>query len=282
MRVLVLGGGGREHAICDKISQSPLLTKLYALPGNFGISQIAKLVKNISLDNFDAIRDFIIKEKIDLVIVGPEQPLVDGIVDYLKKYSINALGPDTYGAKLESSKSFTKELCDKKFIKTAKYKVFSDNISAIDYIKIQKDFPIVIKADGLAEGKGVVIVDNEQIAIDTINEIFNGKFGYMEKIVIEEFLTGVEASYFAISDGKTFKLLSSAGDHKKIGEGDTGLNTGGMGAYSPSPFVTEKVEKKIIKDILQPTFEFMREQGFPYKGIIFVGLMIKNSTPYFN
>ena len=205
---------------------------------------------------------------------SPEVPLANGISETLEKHGINVIGCDSYAAQLESSKSFTKELCDKAGIKTAAYQVFTDKDKAIAYLHSTKKFPIVIKADGLAAGKGVIISDTKDQAITAVDEIFAGKFGDMKKIVIEEFLKGIEASFFAISDGRTFKILSNAGDHKRIGEGDTGLNTGGMGTYSPTPYVTKQVEDKVINNILHPTFELLKKEGHPYKGIIFAGLMI--------
>ena len=207
-------------------------------------------------------------------MVGPEQPLCDGISDFLEKEGIKVIGCNSYCANLESSKNFTKEICDKQKIPTAKYKTIFNNEEGISYLKEKKQYPIVVKADGLAAGKGVIIAENEKEAINAIKEIFSGKFGENKKIVVEDFLTGVEASVFAISDGKDFKLLSSAGDHKRIGDGDVGLNTGGMGAYSPSPFVTKEVEDKVVKRILEPTFDYFQKLGTPYIGVIFAGLMI--------
>ncbi len=280
MNLLVLGGGGREHAICWSLAKSSKAKNIYCLPGNAGISEVAKTIDNIKLSDFPAIKLFIKKHNIDIVIIGPEQPLADGITEFLEADNIKVLGCDSYAANLESSKAFTKEICDKANIKTAKYAVFYNAENAIKYILNQNQYPQVIKADGLAAGKGVIIAQNYQEAENAVNDIFSGKFGNNNKLVIEEFLTGIEASFFAISDGKDFKILGSAGDHKRIGDNDTGKNTGGMGAYSPSPFVTKSVEKKIIEDILKPTFAYLKQQEKPYKGIIFAGVMINNGIPY--
>lgn len=280
MNLLVLGSGGREHAICWSLAKSSKTKNIYAIPGNAGIAEIAVIANSIKLSDFSAIKLFIKEQNIDLVIIGPEQPLADGITEYLEADNIKVLGCDSYAANLESSKAFTKEICDKANIKTAKYAVFYNAEDAIKHLSAQTQYPQVIKADGLAAGKGVIIAQNYQDAEEAVKDIFSGKFGNNDKLVIEEFLTGIEASFFAISDGKDFKILGSAGDHKRIGDNDKGKNTGGMGAYSPSPFVTKSVEEKIIKDILEPTFNYLKEKGKPYKGIIFAGVMINNETPY--
>ncbi len=280
MNLLVLGSGGREHAICWSLAKSSKTKNIYAIPGNAGIAEIAIIENSIKLSDFSAIKLFIKEKNVDLVIIGPEQPLADGITEYLEADNIKVLGCDSYAANLESSKAFTKEICDKANIKTAKYAVFYNVEEAINYLLSQTQYPQVIKADGLAAGKGVIIAQNYEDAEEAVKDIFSGKFGNNDKLVIEEFLTGIEASFFAISDGKNFKILGSAGDHKRIGDNDTGKNTGGMGAYSPSPFVTKSVEEKIIKDILEPTFNYLKEKGKPYKGIIFAGVMINNEIPY--
>jgi phosphoribosylamine--glycine ligase len=280
MKILVIGSGGREHAICWAISKSKLLDKLYAIPGNAGISQIATTV-DIAQSDFHSIKEFCFTEKINIVFVGPEQPLCDGLTEFLEKENISVIGCDSYVAQLESSKAFTKKICDKAGIKTASYEVFHEASSAISYIDSQNKYPTVIKADGLAAGKGVIIAEDFNQAREAIEDIFSGKFGKMDKLVIEQFLTGVEASLFAISDGENFKLLSCAGDHKRIGDGDKGPNTGGMGTYSPSPFVTEAIEKEVVDEILIPTFEQLKKEGHPYKGVIFAGLMINDQNePY--
>ncbi len=280
MKVLVLGSGGREHAIAWQISKSPLLEQLYAIPGNPGLAEIAEC-QAIKLDDFPAIADFCITQKIDLVIVGPEQPLADGIVEFLEERQIKVLGCNSYAAQLESSKAFTKEICAKRQIKTAAYQIFAAEQPALDYIAKQQKFPQVIKADGLAAGKGVIIAETLAEAQAAIKDIFAGKFGQMSKIVIEEFLTGIEASFFVLADGLDYKILSSAGDHKRIGEGDTGPNTGGMGTYSPSPYITESLVAEICRDTIEPTLAELAEQGKPFRGILFAGLMItEQQEPY--
>ncbi len=273
MKIVILGSGAREHSICVAISKSRLLTKLYIIAGNAGIANVAEIV-DILLSDFVAIKNFCLAKEIDLVFVGPEQPLVDGIVEFLEKFNIAVIGADSYCAQLESSKSFTKKICDIKNIPTAKYQGFTNEEDAIIYLAEENKYPQVIKADGLAAGKGVIIAADFADAKQAVKEIFAGKFGSMSKIIIEEFLIGIEASVFAIADGNSFKLLSNAGDHKRIGDGDVGLNTGGMGSYSPSPFVTKEIENQVIEEILKPTFSYLKEQGHNYKGIIFAGLMI--------
>ena len=273
MKILVIGSGGREHALCTVLKKSELLTALYAIPGNPGISDIAICV-DIDILNFIKIKDFCLTNKIDIVIIGPELPLSKGITDFLEGFNIKVIGCNSFSAQLESSKIFTKKLCDTKAIKTAKYKAFYNEKDATLYLDSIKKYPQVIKADGLAAGKGVIIAEDYNQAVGAINDIFSGKFGNMDKLVIEEFVSGIEASFFAISDGKSFKLLSCAGDHKRLGDNDTGPNTGGMGTYSPSPFITREITEEIVNNILEPSFAYLKEQGHPYKGIIFAGLMI--------
>ena len=280
MNILVLGSGGREHAIAWSFSKSPLLTKLYVAPGNAGISSVADCI-NLDINDLEQIAIFCSDKDIDLVMVGPEKPLSDGIVDFLAKRNIKALGCNSFCSQLESSKAFTKKICDKIGIKTAAYRVFDNLDESLDYLHEQDKFPQVIKADGLAAGKGVIIAEKREDAVLAVRDIFSGNYGHMDKVVIEEFLTGVEASFFAISDGSNFKVLSNAGDYKRIGDNDTGPNTGGMGTYSPSPYVTRKVEDEVVEKILKVTFNYLKEQGQPYKGIIFAGLMINDKQePY--
>ena len=253
MIIGVIGSGGREHAICAKILESKKIKKLYCFPGNAGTGLIATNV-DIKIDDFDKIKDFVIKNKIDYLIVGPEKPLVDGIVDFFQKHNIKIFGPEKMAAQLEGSKIFTKKLCEKYKIPTAKFGIFKKSKEANLFIKTSS-FPLVVKADGLAAGKGVYICENMESAINAVEEIFNGKFGIAENILIEEFLSGEEMSYFIISDGKTFKKFQTAQDHKRVQEGDKGKNTGGMGAYSPSRLINKKLDQKIIEKIIKPTLK---------------------------
>ena len=278
MNILVIGGGAREHAICYAIHQSSKLSKLYAIPGNYGISQLAEC-HIIDTNDFDELFSFAIKKAIDLIIVGPEVPLVNGIVDFFTSRKIKIFGPDQFAAQLEGSKSFTKDICKKYNIPTATYETFSNAKDALVYID-NHSIPLVIKVDGLAAGKGVIIAETRDHAINSVNEIFSGKFGNAgDEIVIEEFLDGEEASYFIISDGESFIPLTSAQDHKRIGDGDIGLNTGGMGAYSPAPIMNKELEEKTINKIIKPTIKAMNDYGSPYIGILYAGLMIKDNEP---
>ncbi|MDC0073759.1 phosphoribosylamine--glycine ligase [Alphaproteobacteria bacterium] len=278
MNILVIGSGGREHSLCWAIKKSPLLNYLFCAPGNPGISELAKCI-NIDINDNEKILNIAIKHKIDLVIIGPEKPLENGIIDLLKKNNITAFGPTKKAAKLESSKVFTKDFCKKYNIPTAKYEYFSDSRSAKNYIK-KCNFPIVIKADGLASGKGVIISDTYSESVNFIDKIFNGLFGEAGKtIIIEEFLEGEEASFFVLCDGKSILPLTSAQDHKRVGDGDTGLNTGGMGAYSPAPIIDSEMEEKIVKKIIKPTVDGMNKEGSPFHGVLYAGLMISNGTP---
>ena len=278
MKIAILGSGGREHAIADKISKSSKLKKLYCIPGNAGTSHIAENI-NLEIADFDAIYKFIENYKIDLVIVGPEKPLVDGVVDFLEKRNIKVFGPNKKVAQLEGSKIFTKQICKKYNIPTAKFGIFETASQAIDFLKKTK-MPLVVKADGLAAGKGVYICEDLESSKKAVNEIFNGKFGIAKQLLIEEFLEGDEMSYFVLSDGKFFRSFNTAQDHKRVGEGDIGKNTGGMGAYSPSGLNNSELEKKIIDQIVKPTFKAINEIGESYKGFLYVGLMIKNNEPY--
>tara|TARA_B100000575_G_scaffold289680_1_gene291916 strand:+ start:33 stop:1298 length:1266 start_codon:yes stop_codon:yes gene_type:complete len=278
MKVGIVGSGGREHAICTILKKSNKINEIYCFPGNAGTSSIAK---NIDLDsnNFEVLKNFILKKKIDLIIIGPEKPLVDGIVDYFEKYNIKVFGPNKIASQLEGSKIFTKKICQKFKIPTAKFAIFQNKIDAKKYLEIL-EYPAVIKADNLASGKGVYICNNLKDSDAAINEIFDGKFGKAENILIEEFLEGEEMSFFIISDGKTFKCFGTAQDHKRVFEGDKGKNTGGMGAYSPSRLISKKLEEKILQKIIKPTMLSLSELGSNYKGFLYAGLMIVNNDPY--
>ena len=277
MKILVIGSGAREHALCYLISKSSLVSSIYAIPGNYGISQLAEC-EQIDQTDFEKIYDFCKSKMIELVIVGPEVPLVAGIVDFFREKEIKIFGPDKYASQLEGSKGFMKDLCKQNRIPTADYARFDNKEEAINYLNAQP-LPIVIKADGLAAGKGVTVADTKKMAEQAINDIFDEKFGANMDVVIEEFMDGEEASYFVCCDGEDFVSLESAQDHKRIGENDTGPNTGGMGAYSPSKLITKNVENKIKKKIIEPTLKGLNKKGYPYRGILYAGLMIENSNP---
>ena len=277
--ILVIGSGGREHAICKQFKTSPQETKIFALPGNAGISEIAEIVQNINVSDHNQIIKFCRREFIDLVFVGPEQPLVDGLVDDLQKAGIRAFGPSAKASALEGSKIFMKKIAVDNAVPTAAYESFTEAAPAIEFIKTLS-FPCVIKTDGLAAGKGVIIAQSLEESEAEITEFFAGKFGDAgKKIIIEEFLTGFEASYFVICDGKNFVPLGFAHDHKKVGENDTGLNTGGMGTYAPSPVIDRALEERITDDIIRPTLLGLENAGCPFTGILFAGLMIDNGVP---
>ena len=278
MNIALIGSGGREHALCQKIHESKLSKKIICIPGNAGT---AKIAKNIDLDflNFQRLLKIIKFNKIDLVIVGPEEPLVKGLVDFLTKHKIKVFGPNKYAAKLEGSKAFMKSICKKNKIPTAAFKICKNKKDVNNFIK-NSNFPLVVKADGLAAGKGVTICKNKKQILSVSNEIFKGKFKSSKKLVLEEFLEGEEASYFLIVDKKSFKFFGSAQDHKRVGEKDVGPNTGGMGAYSPAPIINKNLEKKIIKKIVNPTLLALKKKKKPYTGFLYVGLMIKNNEPY--
>ena len=278
MRIAILGSGGREHAIVYSISKSKKIKKIYCLPGNAGTSNFAKNV-SIDINKFQQVYEFIKQERINLVIVGPEQPLVDGIVDFLEERYIKVFGPNKIASQLEGSKIFTKNLCKKFNIPTANFGVFEKIEDAKNFLK-NVNFPIVVKADNLAAGKGVYICKNSNEANVAVDEIFDGKFGKAKSILIEEFLDGEEMSYFIISDGKTIKNFGTAQDHKRVGEGDTGKNTGGMGAYSPSRLINKELENKILNKIIKPTLKGLDELGTNYKGFLYAGLMIVSDEPY--
>ena len=278
MKVLVIGSGGREHAICWALNKSKKVDKIYCSPGNAGTDKIAINAK-IDVSNFRNLEKFIKKERIDLVIVGPEKPLVNGIVDFLEKKKIKVFGPNKYSSQLEGSKTFTKKICEKYNIPTAKFKIIKkkDNLSKILEIF---SLPIVVKADGLAAGKGVYICYHKKDLRIAIDEIFKGKFGLAKKVLVEEYLDGEEMSFFIISDGKTFKVFGTAQDHKKVGEGDIGPNTGGMGSYSPSRLENKILEKKILAKIIQPTLRALKDKNNKFKGFLYAGLMIVKNEPY--
>jgi phosphoribosylamine--glycine ligase len=275
MNILVVGSGGREHALCWKIAQSPKCRKLYCAPGNAGIADVAECI-NISSEDVDGIVTYA-KNKIDLVVIGPEIPLVLGLVDALEAENIKAFGPRASAAILEGSKAFMKDLFSKYNIPTAAYGRFTDFDTAAAYVRTQ-GAPIVIKASGLAAGKGVILASTETEAINALEQIMNDKiFGKAgDEVVIEEFLSGEEASFFALVDGKTALHLVSAQDHKAAYDGDKGPNTGGMGAYSPAPIITKNLITDIMNTIIQPTIDGMAAEGRPYKGVLFAGLMIKD------
>jgi phosphoribosylamine--glycine ligase len=278
MKVGIIGSGGREHALCQYIKKSPKVKKIYCFPGNAGTSELAENVE-IDLSDFNKIKEFSISNKINLIIVGPEKPLVDGIVDFFKNTGIDIFGPDKISSQLEGSKIFTKKICDKYGIPTAKFGIFESSTEAANFLN-ETQFPLVVKADGLASGKGVYICENKNSANIAIKEIFNGKFGEAKNVLIEEFLVGEEMSYFIISDGKEFKCFETAQDHKRVLEGDKGANTGGMGAYSPSRLINQVLEDKILNKIIRPTIEALQEIGSNYKGFLYAGLMIVDGEPY--
>jgi len=278
MKVGIIGSGGREHAICQSIKKSPKIEKIYCFPGNAGTSELAENV-SIDLNDFNKIKEFSISNKINLIIVGPEKPLVDGIVDFFKDTEIDIFGPDKISSQLEGSKIFTKKICERYKIPTAKFGVFENSVEAITFLD-NTQFPLVVKADGLASGKGVYICENKDSANNAIKEIFNGKFGIAKNVLIEEFLVGEEMSYFIISDGKEIKNFETAQDHKRVLEGDKGDNTGGMGAYSPSRLINQVLEEKILNKIIKPTINALKEMGSNYKGFLYAGLMIVNDEPY--
>lgn len=279
MKVLIIGSGGREHALAWKAAKSPLVEKLYCAPGNAGIAEFAQCVPLGAME-FDKLADFAAKEQIDLTIVGMDDPLVGGIVDVFEERGLRVFGPRKNAAILEGSKAFSKDLMKKYHIPTAAYENFTDPQAALAYLETAK-FPIVLKADGLALGKGVLICQNLQEAREGVKEIMlDKKFGSAgNEMVIEEFMTGREVSVLSFVDGKTIKTMTSAQDHKRAGDGDTGLNTGGMGTFSPSPFYTKEVDEFCRKYIYQPTVDAMAAEGRPFKGIIFFGLMLTPEGP---
>ena len=278
MKIAIIGSGGREHALVATISKSSKINKVFCIPGNAGTSKIATNVE-IDINDFSKVYKFINDNSIDLVVVGPEQPLVNGIVDYLEKFNIKVFGPNKIASQLEGSKIFTKKLCQKYNIPTANFGIFENIIDAKKFLNNAK-YPNVIKADNLAAGKGVYICNNEQESFMAVEEIFDGKFGEAKNVLIEEFLNGEEMSYFIISDGISIKSFETAQDHKRVLEGDNGKNTGGMGAYSPSRLINNNLEDKILNKIIKPTLKGLSNIGTEYKGFLYAGLMIVENEPY--
>ena len=278
MNILVIGSGGREHSLAWKIAQSPLLDQLYVAPGNGGIGDIAQCV-DVNAKNHDEVIEFCHNKNIDFVVIGPEAPLVDGLADRLSQENILAFGPTSAAAILEGSKGFTKDLCAKYNIPTAAYGRFKEATAAKRFVA-KKGVPIVIKADGLAAGKGVIIAENIEDANAAIEDIFGGQFGEAgAELVVEEFLEGEEASFFVLTDGENILPFGTAQDHKRVGEGDTGPNTGGMGAYSPAPVMNDQMIKRTINEIILPTVKGMKQEGRPFQGVLFAGLMITEKGP---
>jgi len=278
MKVLLIGSGGREHALAWKIAQSPLLTKFYAAPGNPGIAEHAELV-SLDVDDHAAVVAFCKANGIDLVVVGPEAPLVAGIADVLRAEGVAVFGPSAAAAQLEGSKGFTKDICARFNIPTGAYQRFNNAPKAKAYVR-QQGAPIVIKADGLAAGKGVTVAMTLDEALSAIDDCFEGAFGAAgAEVVVEAYLDGEEASFFCLCDGKTLLPLAAAQDHKRVGDGDTGPNTGGMGAYSPAPVMTAAMIERTMKEIIEPTMRGMAEMGMPFSGVFFAGLMITAKGP---
>lgn len=278
MNILLIGSGGREHAIANALAKSPRLKQLFISPGNPGTAQVGA---NVSLDssNHDAVRQFCQDRAIELVVIGPEQPLIDGLSDALAKAGIAVFGPSQAAAQLEGSKGFTKDLCRENHIPTADYAVFDNENDALAYLR-GKSAPIVVKADGVAAGKGVVVAMTIEEAQQAVSAMFAGAFGKAgAQIVIEEFLSGEEASFFAICDGARAHPFATAQDHKRVGDGDTGPNTGGMGAYSPASIISPALSQQVMDEIIYPTLKAMRARGTPFSGILYAGLMLTQGGP---
>ena len=278
MKIAIIGSGGREHALAATISKSSKINEIFCIPGNAGTSKIAINVE-LDINEFDKVQKFINDNSIDLVVIGPEQPLVNGIVDYLEKFNIKVFGPNKIASQLEGSKIFTKKLCQEYNIPTANFGIFENRIDAKKFLE-NSNYPNVIKADNLAAGKGVYICNNKKESLMAVEEIFDGKFGEAKNVLIEEFLEGEEMSYFIISDGTTIKNFETAQDHKRVLEGDNGKNTGGMGAYSPSRLINNELEDKILSKIIKPTLKGLKNLGTEYKGFLYAGLMIVENEPY--
>jgi phosphoribosylamine--glycine ligase len=278
MNIALIGSGGREHVLCQKIYESSLSNKIICIPGNAGTSKIAQ---NIDFDflDFKKLLVTIKFHQIDLVVVGPEEPLVKGMVDFLNKHKVKVFGPNKYSAKLEGSKAFMKSICKKYNIPTAKFRICKNIKNVMLFLQSNK-MPLVVKADGLAAGKGVFVCKTKQDVIKISKDIFKGKFNTSKKLVLEEFLKGEEVSYFLIVDKKGYKFFGTAQDHKRVGEKEKGPNTGGMGAYSPATIISKQIEKKIIKKIVNPTLKALKIKKNPYTGFLYVGLMIVKNEPY--
>ncbi|SHL76077.1 phosphoribosylamine--glycine ligase [Roseovarius pacificus] len=278
MNILILGGGGREHALAWAVMQNPKCDKLIVAPGNAGIAQIAECA-SLDVENGAAVVNFCEANAIDFVIVGPEAPLAAGVSDRLRDAGLLVFGPSQAAAELEASKSFTKAICDAANAPTAAYAHFTDAEAAKAYVR-SRGAPIVVKADGLAAGKGVIVAETEDQALAAIDDMFGGEFGAAgAEVVIEEFMTGEEASFFVLCDGESALPIGTAQDHKRVGEGDTGPNTGGMGAYSPAPVLTDEIAQKALDEIVKPTLAEMARRGTPYQGVLYAGLMIENGQP---
>ena len=278
MNIALIGSGGREHALCKKLKDSNNIKNVYCIPGNAGTSNFATNIKT-DFNDFKSLLKTIKKYNIELVIVGPEEPLVNGVVDFLEKNKVKVFGPNKFASQLEGSKAFMKLICKKYKIPTAKFAICKNDK---DFRKSIKKFnlPVVVKADGLAAGKGVIICKDKKKAFDVSREIFKGKFKSSKKLVLEEFLEGEEASYFLVVDKKNYLNFGTAQDHKKVGENEKGPNTGGMGAYSPAPIIDKKLEKKIIDRIVKPTIKALKDQNQFYRGFLYAGLMIKKGNPF--
>ena len=278
MNILILGSGGREHSLAWAIKQNPKCDNIFVAPGNAGIAQIAKCI-NVDILNATQIVSTVKEYNIDFVLIGPEAPLAEGVSDILKREGVLTFGPSKASSQLETSKKFTKEICDASGAPTADYKSFDSLEPALTYVKT-KGAPLVVKADGLAAGKGVIVATDIEMAISAVHEIFSGSFGNAgASVVIEEFMEGEEASLFVLVDGETILPIGTAQDHKRVGDGDTGLNTGGMGAYSPAPILNEEVLKKTVERIIRPTMREMVRRGMPFTGVLYAGLMIHDSDP---
>ncbi|MGV6839017.1 MAG: phosphoribosylamine--glycine ligase [Planktomarina sp.] len=278
MNILILGSGGREHALAWAVAQNPKCDRVICAPGNAGMAQMAGC-KDIDICDGAAVLDLVHAESIDFVIIGPEAPLAAGVADDLRAAGVLTFGPSAAAAKLEASKAFTKAICDAANAPTAAYAHFTDAKAAKAYVKSQ-GAPIVVKADGLAAGKGVIVAMDEATALDAIDDMFGGTFGTAgAEVVIEEFMDGEEASFFVLCDGTNVLPIGTAQDHKRLGEGDTGPNTGGMGAYSPAPVLTDDIAQKALDQIVKPTIAEMAKRGTPYEGVLYAGLMIKDGQP---
>lgn len=278
MNILILGSGGREHSLAWAVMQNPKCDRLIVAPGNAGIAQIADCAA-LDIENGGAVVSFAEANAIDFVIVGPEAPLAAGVADRLREAGVLVFGPSAAAAQLEASKSFTKEICDASGAPTAGYAQFTEAEPAKEYIRAQ-GAPIVVKADGLAAGKGVIVAMDVQTALEAIDDMFGGAFGGAgAEVVIEEFMEGEEASLFVLCDGEDILSVGTAQDHKRVGEGDTGLNTGGMGAYSPAPVLSAEIEARAMEEIIKPTVAEMKRRGMPFQGVLYAGLMIKEGQP---